>query len=121
MVIWNCDGLLSKFEDPDIVDYLSSFSFICLCETFLEYFDHTIHFPDFDCYVSPARKLSEHGRRSGGVICLIAKAHKEFFSNVPIDIDNVLVMKARKELLGLENDVLMFFYLYPTSRFTLLH
>ena len=108
MVIWNCDGLLSKFEDPDIVDYLSSFSFICLCETFLEYFDHTIHFPDFDCYVSPARKLSEHGRRSGGVICLIAKAHKEFFSNVPIDIDNVLVMKARKELLGLENDVLMF-------------
>ena len=107
-VVWNCDGLLSKFEDPDVTSYLSGFSFICLCETFLEYFDHTRHFPSFDCHVSPARKLSSRGRRSGGVICLISKSYNQYFDLIPINIENTLVFKAKKELFGMGRDVMMF-------------
>ena len=107
VIIWNCDGLLSKFDDPDLVTYLSGFSFICLCETFLEYFDHTRHFSNYDCYVSPARKLSGRGRRSGGVICLIAKSYSHLFAPVKTVTENVLLFKAKKELFGVGRDVMI--------------
>ena len=35
---WNIGGLFSKLNDDDFIEYISSFDFICMVETFAEEF-----------------------------------------------------------------------------------
>ena len=67
---WNVEGLLSKLADADFVEYVKSFDIIGLTETFLEYDLQASTFADFSSYSAPAKKLSHHGRCSGGVLVL---------------------------------------------------
>ena len=104
---WNVEGLASKLDYPDFLSYINDFSFVCLLETFLEYFPESNLFPDFDVFVSSAKKLSKQGRRSGGVICLVKKKFKRYFNEVPCMYDNILVFKICKALFGTLNDILL--------------
>ena len=79
MMSWNVDGILSKFDDPNFVQYIQSFSFISLCETFVEYLDFAGVFQNFSAHILPAKKLSAHGHRSGGIICFVHKAVEKHF------------------------------------------
>jgi len=99
---------MSTFEDQDFVSYLKTFSFVTLCETFVECVDMSYCFPNFDCYVSPARKLSQRGRSSGGIVCLVDRKFAKYFRRVLYNYDNVIVFKVCKTLFNTDKDVLMF-------------
>jgi len=67
---WNVGGLLPKLNDPDFVQYVSSFDFVCLVETFVTEIKSSF-FPSHEAFVKPSIDLGRGGRHSGGVICLI--------------------------------------------------
>ena len=112
---WNVESLLSKLDDPEFIPYLQSFSFVCLTETFVEYFDDFGRFSDFDIFVSPAQKLSHRGRRSGGVVCLLRTSHKRFVKPINCDCGNILVFRVCKELFHTVKDFLLFCVYVPPS------
>jgi len=102
------DGLLSKFDDSDFLSLLGKCSYICLCETFVEFVNFSHLLPDFVCHVLPARKLSKHGRRSGGIVCLLHKNVERFFTRVECHYDNIIVFRVCKSLFDTERDILLF-------------
>ena len=61
-----CPSLLTK----TFISYVVSFDFICLVETFVENIDSS-SFSNYTVYCKPAVKLSNQGRHSGGILCLI--------------------------------------------------
>jgi len=107
LLVWNVEGLLTKIYDPDFVRSLQKFSFVCLTETFLEYFDNANFLVNFDCFVSPARKLSAQGRRSGGVICFIRKCYACHFQIVECAYENIIVFRVSQKFFGMEKDILL--------------
>ena len=113
LINWNVEGLLSKMIDPDFTCYLRSFSIICLTETFLVYFDNENIFPDYDCFISPAQKLSHQGRHSGGVMCLVKKTISRFFKLIDTSAENILVLCIDRQLFGLTTDVYLFVVYLP--------
>ena len=104
---WNVDGLLSKLCDSEFVGFLSSFSVICLTETHLVYFDNDNFLPDYECFVSPAQKLSVHGRYSGGTMCFISRAISDYFSIIQSFYDNILIFKIDKRLFRTACDIFL--------------
>ena len=84
------------------------FSFVCLVETFVDCFDFSLCLSKFEAYISPAKKLSEKGRKSGGVVCLIQKRFCRFFNYIDSNYENIVVFRVDKELFGAERDVLLF-------------
>ena len=81
LVHWNIEGLSSKLDDPDFVNYLRLFSVVCLSETLLDVFDN-ICLQQNNCYAAPARKLSQPGRRSGGMICFVEQSISKYFEQL---------------------------------------
>ncbi|RUM93125.1 MAG: hypothetical protein DSZ28_08870 [Thiothrix sp.] len=116
VLTWNVDGLMTKFDDPDFVPYVESFAFVSLCETFVETIDLSYSFKKHDFYVSPSRKLSKHGRSSGGVICLVDRKFSRYFQRVHCKYDNIVIFKVGKALFGTDKDVLFCnVYIPPVS------
>jgi len=107
LLAWNIDGILSKLDDPDFVRCLHDFSFLCLCETFVEYLDMSDRFHDFVSHVLPAKKLSSRGRRSGGIICLVHKDIEKYFVRLDC-MHDCIVFKVDKALFGMNRDILLF-------------
>ena len=109
------EGLWRKFDDPDFVTYLEQFSFITLCETFAESVSFSGSLQDFECHVAPAKKLSNHGRLSGGVLCLIKKCFGSFFQRITCSYDNIIVFKVCITLFGVDQDILLFCVYIPPA------
>ncbi|RUM94257.1 MAG: hypothetical protein DSZ28_04135 [Thiothrix sp.] len=66
--------------------------------------------------MAPAKKLSDRGRRSGGLLCLVKKDVNPYFTYVESFCDNTLIFRISKELVGSEKDVLAIFaYLPPVG------
>ena len=101
---WNVCGLLSKLNDNNFVQYLSSFDFVCIVETFLDHFD-TCLFPNYDIFCKSAVKLTKQGRQSGGVVCLIRSNLTRFVRELKSDCHNVLFFLLDKSLFGFSKDV----------------
>jgi len=99
---------VSKFDDPDFLLYLEKFSFVCLCETFVDCFDFSRCLSMFQAFVSPAKKLSRRGRKSGGVVCLVRKSIAMYFKQLFCDYDNILAFRVSKALFNSERDILLF-------------
>jgi len=92
-LVWNVDGLHSKIADGDFKRYVEQFDVACLVETFVENsYDLTRHFTGYDKYVSPAVKLSHHGRRSGGVLLLVRKCFSKLIERVDIMYDQMMCL-----------------------------
>ena len=109
---WNVEGLITKLSFPDFLPYVEQFSFVCLTETFVEYIPDNI-FLNFEHFISPAKRLSKLGRRSGGVLCLIKKEYGRYFEQVHCRYDNVIVFKISKILLATSCDNLLFCVYIP--------
>ena len=73
----------------------------------MENFENSTFNQYFQCFVSPAYKLSERGRRAGGVICLISNSVAEYIKPVECAFDNALVFIISKFLLHCEKDVIL--------------
>ena len=101
---WNVNGLAGKLGDQEFIQYVSSFSFICLTETFLDNFTSGVFF-DYAVFCKPAVKLTSQGRRSGGVLCLVRKELLPFVKEIKCNYGNCLCFVINRNLLGLDKDV----------------
>ena len=90
---WNVEGLLDKVYEADFMQYVSDFDIICFTETFLERSDPLDCFPDFLQFSSPAVKLSQHGRSSGGVLVLVKRAWGKYVSVLDLSQYNMVWLK----------------------------
>ena len=103
---YNVSGLLSKLDSAAFVNYITSFDFVCLTETYIASdFDSDL-FRDLGIFVAKAKKLSSHGRLSGGVLVLVRKQFLPFVERMHVDVDNVVVLRMKKFLLGTDKDVM---------------
>ena len=71
---YNVSGLLSKLDNTAFVNYITSFDFVCLTETYTASdFDSDL-FRDLGMFAAKAKKkLSSHERLSEGVLVLVRK------------------------------------------------
>ena len=115
----NVDDMSSKLHDPEFVVYIKSFSFICLTEIFvqdIDTHDYKNIFDGLSLFIAPARKLSNYGGCSGGVICLIKTNILHFFNLSDTLYDNVLIFRINKELFKTPTDIILFAaYIPPAS------
>lgn len=103
---WNINGLSSKIFDSDFMSFVSSFHFICLVETFVVTFNLPHMFRGFNVFCQPAKKLSDAGRPSGGVICLIKNEFVPFIKQINVTVGNFLLFIIDKSLFGVSKNVL---------------
>ena len=54
---WNVNGLLTKLKDRELIQYISSFHFVCLVETFVDYLEPSM-FSSHTVFCKPAVKLT---------------------------------------------------------------
>ena len=101
---WNVNGLLTKLKDRELIQYISSFHFVCLVETFVDYLETGV-FSSHTVFCKPAVKLTKQGRKSGGVLCLIKNELVPYVKEIKCDRGHVLCFLLDKKLFGFNRDV----------------
>ena len=96
-LLWNINGLFSKLQDEEFGNFVTSFDFVCLNETFAEYIQPDL-FKDFTTFFKPVIKLSAQGRRSGGVACIVRNTVLPFVRKLDVDCDNTLFFLLEKNI-----------------------
>ena len=115
ILAWNIEGLFQKLCEPDFITLLNRYDIICLSETFVITLDTEI-FEEFDTYIAPAKRLSGHGRNSGGVICFVRRSLRQFIQNISCAYDNIVTLLISRELIQTESDTLLVsVYIPPQS------
>lgn len=102
---WNINGIMSKLTDNDFISYVSSFDFVCLVETFVETLSVDV-FPNHKLFCKSSVKLSDAGRPSGGVVCMIKNDYVPFVKEIRVDVGFFLLFIIDKYLFGLDRDML---------------
>ena len=103
---WNIGGLASKLNDTDFVDYVATFDFVCLVETFMRDFSSSA-FPSHTHFVRSSIDLGRRGRDSGGIVCLVRSTLVQYFRQLDVKNDgNFLAFIVDKKLFGNTTDVL---------------
>ena len=115
MLHWNVSGLLPKLQDQDFINYISSFDFICLVETFVDAIqlqfltDHTI-------FVQPALRFTRQGRASGGVAVIIRNTFLKLIKRIECHCCNHISFLVDKSLFGFSKNVLIVcVYVHPEN------
>ena len=103
---WNIEGLYAKLFDNDFISFVASHDFVCLTETFLLNELQLSVFPDHHIYYQFAKKLSQKGRPSGGVLCLVRKRYKALIKEINVNMGNFVLLYINKTLFNLNKDVL---------------
>ena len=75
-------------------------------ETFIERIEDNV-MKDYKCFSSPAKKLSERGRRSGGIVCCIKDKIVNFFQPLPCQFDYALAFKISRLLFSTDKDIVL--------------
>ena len=71
-LVFNVENLAGKLTDCSFVNYVTSFDFACLTETFADStFDFNGLFTEQVKFVAQAKRLSRQGRNFGGALMLI--------------------------------------------------
>ena len=112
---------MTKLNDADFINMLSSYDVICLQETFvgaLPNINDISIIPNYKHFWSPALKLSSDknykGRLSGGVLVLVRNTLKDYFSLLKTDIENCVTINISKYIFGIDQDVILVnFYVPP--------
>lgn len=105
---WNVEGLLGKLAEIDFINYVNDFDIVCFTETFLEFESNLDCFGDFIQYFSPAIKLSDNARSSGGVLLMVKRNLKPLVKEADMPrTDNMVWIKLDKSLFQSDRDVLM--------------
>ena len=91
IVSYNVEGLLNKTDDESFLYMLYKFDIICLLETFMtkDVLPANI-LSQYKRYFTPAKKLSKHGRCSGGVIVFVKHTLKNCVLEIKCKLDNVI-------------------------------
>ena len=111
------ESLFDKLTLPGICEFIGSFDIACLGETFtLPDFDFSLKFEDFIAVHWPAEKFTELGRPSGGLVVLIKKKIKPFVEIIKTNVNHVICLKIKKELLNSAKDLLYIStYIHPSN------
>ena len=110
------EGILTKLDDTDLMNYLLKFDIVCLVETFVEYLENDYLKRYFEVYLAKAHKLSLRGRRSGGVICLVSRHISKWIKQVNCNFENIIALKIDKQLIGTNFDaILVCVYVHPVG------
>ena len=104
---WNIERLMNKLREADLIDYISSFDIVGFTETFREYTTPLDCFTDFEQFFSPAVKLTSDKKLSGGVLMMVKKTIGKFVERIDFPEDNMVWLKADKELFKCEKDVIL--------------
>ena len=75
--------------------------------TFLAYQSALDCFPDFVQFSRPAVKLSNQGRRSGGVLVQVRRALENFVEVIDLTPDNIVVLKFDKTVFSSDKHVIL--------------
>ena len=87
---------MSKLNDFSFITYLCDFDIICLIETFMPVDNLTESiFPDYIKFFSPAIRLSDAGRCSGGIYVLVKNNLNAILVNLPVVIDNMIAIEIK--------------------------
>ena len=90
--------------------------FVPLAETFIDTnFGLSGVFAGFSKFIYPASNLSDHGKRSGGIVVLVKKRIASFAQEVQDDCVNILVLKIAKDIFGCDSDTLYLSTYVPPS------
>ena len=111
----NIGGLAAKLVSNDFIDYLNTFSLMCLTETFVDKGFKITALKEFIIFIAPAKKLSRQGRHSRGVVVCIRKCFAHLFRQVTVKFGNFIVLESSKALLNTDKDVLFIFIYIPPS------
>lgn len=115
--MFNVENLAGKLPDCSFINYVSSFDFVCLTETFADAtFDFNGLFTEHVKFVAPAKRLSRQGRNSGGVLLLIKRAVCKFVKQIQINCANTVAVRIDKSVFNADKDVLLIAsYVAPDS------
>ncbi|WP_419608110.1 endonuclease/exonuclease/phosphatase family protein, partial [Thiolapillus sp.] len=101
------EGLLSKLGEAEFTQYVSSFDIICFTETFLAFQSALDCFADFVQFSRPAVKLSDQGRRSGGVLILVKRTLENFVEIIDLTLDNIVLLKLDRTVFSSDRHVIL--------------
>ena len=93
------------------MSFLLSFDVVFLTETFIDTDFQSDMFKDYLSFTAKAKKLSHHGRNSGGVVMLLRKLYAEFVREVPYE--NMLVIEVDEVLFKTGKPVYMIGVYFP--------
>ena len=96
---YNIAGLLPKLDNV-------AFCKLCLTETYVASEFESNLFKDLGVFVAKAKKLSYQERYSWDVIVLVRKDFAPFVERLYLDMDNIVVLRIKKVLLGTDKDVM---------------
>lgn len=104
---YNVRGLASNLDNKDFVSYVENFDIICLTETHFKADFELKVWADFDVFIADAHKLSKHGRLAGGVMILVRKLLSHLIEKINVDLENIVVLKMKKDLMQSEKDIIL--------------
>jgi hypothetical protein len=104
---WNVEGLMSKICEADFMQYIYQFDILCFTETFLEKSKSLDCFPDYLQFISPATKLTQQGRSSGGVVILVKRKMEKYITVMNVNEDNMVWLKLDKRAIHSNKDVIL--------------
>ena len=106
--MFTVENLAGKLPDCSFINYVSSFDFVCLTETFADAtFDFNGLLTDHMKFVAPAKRLSRQGRNSGGVLLLIKRTVCKFVKQIQINCANTVAVRIDKSVFNADKDVLL--------------
>lgn len=108
---WNIHGLSSsqgKLNDIDFINEVCRKDVVALVETWHSD-SQGISVEGFDFFDKCAAKLSNRGRRSGGIIILYKYWLRKGITELPSDLDSTIWVKFDQSFFGLENDLYICF------------
>ena len=88
-------GLDSVLYDLSLLTFLKEFDIICLLETFYVTDSFPNILPNYKRFFSPAKKLSNHGRASGGLYVFVKNYIKVVEIDIYKEIDFTLVLELK--------------------------
>ena len=106
IVTYNVCGISTKLSNSDFLNCLNHYDIACLTETFASKDVDTSIFPLHEIYNSHAKKLSKQGRLSGGVIVLVRKSIHCYVKRIPVNVENIIVLKLDKKLFRSDKDIM---------------
>ena len=85
------ENLSGKLNNLSFMSYIDKFDVACLTETFADStFDFSRLFTGYVKFAAPAKKLSTHGRNSGGVLLLIRQSLSAFVKKREVKCENLI-------------------------------
>ena len=106
--MFNVENLAGKLTDCSFVNYVTSFDFVCLTETFADFtFDFNGLFTEHVKFVAPAKRMSRQGRNVGGVLSLIRRTVCKFVKQIQTDYANTIAVRVDKSVFNADKDVLL--------------